>query len=341
MSIDFVHTGQHYDWEMSERFFRELSIPVPNTNLGVREELDENQVARIVERTGHLLRKSRPDMILVLGDTNSTLATALAASKSRILLGHIEAGCRSFDRSMPEEINRLAITSCADYHFAPTKNTVKNLHRESVDPSRIFLTGHPVVRTISRLRPLIAKSPVAERLGVNAGNFVYATVHRQENSDDPIRLAGILKGLARIPLRVIFPVHPRTKKMIRRYGLQRQLRKGKIVPVEPVGFLESLSLVQKSFAVITDSGGIQQESALLGTPCLSLRKSTEWIETVRRGINFLTDAKEAAILKNFNLASKNYRSIKIRLKGAGSIFGDNSAPKRILNIVTREIESKT
>lgn len=327
--LSFVHTGQHYDWEMSSSFIKELKLPDPD--LYLKAKPGPNQFPRIIEQADRFMRKSRPDIVLVEGDTNSAAAAAIAACKLRIPVGHIEAGCRSFDPNMQEEINRTLIADCARLHFAATQRGVENLEREGVAPERIFLTGHPVVRTI---REMVQRAKIPGLLdGVELAprNFAFLTAHREENVDNRSRLADILASLSHIDIPIVFPIHPRTRRRLRQFRLWNRMKSSRIIPAFPMCFVEALGLVRSAFVVFSDSGGIQQEAALLGTPCITLRDRTEWMETVDGGVNFLApDSK--AVHTAFKYIERNYARVMNRFTRLHDIFGGNEAPSKILAI---------
>jgi UDP-N-acetylglucosamine 2-epimerase len=285
-----VHTGQHYDPEMSDAFFEELAIPAPDHHLGVGSGSHARMTARMLERLETVLAGVRPDLVLVLGDTNSTLAGALAAAKLRIPVAHVEAGLRSFDPAMPEEINRRLTDHLSDLLFCPTKTAVRNLKREGIRRG-VRLVGDvmfdAVRQNLSRARRH------HERPLLPARSYYLATLHRQENVDDPIRLAGIVAALERLPRPVLLPVHPRTRDRLHRAALNpgRAVR-----AMAPVPYLEMLLLESRARAILTDSGGVQKEAYILGVPCITLRDSTEWVETIRAGANRLVGASPRRIM---------------------------------------------
>ncbi|MEM2602393.1 MAG: UDP-N-acetylglucosamine 2-epimerase (non-hydrolyzing) [Candidatus Bathyarchaeia archaeon] len=329
LEISFVHTGQHYDWDMSKRFLRELDLPDPDAFLEVGSATHAVQTARVMERSEAYLAKEGPDLIFVEGDTNSALGAALAAAKLKIPVGHVEAGCRSFDPSMPEEINRTIITDCASLNFAPTRDAFLNLLREGIPLYKVWLTGHPIVELVEEMKPRIGESDVLKRLGLREGDYALLTVHREENVEDRARLEGILRAASEIGRAVVFPVHPRTRRSIERFGL-RSLLNG-LLWTDPLPYIDTLALVKHSRFVMTDSGGLQQESFLLGAPCITLRKSTEWVETVRCGANFLTGPEPRRILDAVRRIEEDLESMKGRMSGIRP-YGDGDASDRIIEI---------
>ena len=269
-----VHTGQHYDRGMSEVFFQQLEIPAPDHNLGVGSGTHAEQTARIMTLLEPHLLQLKPDMTLVYGDVNSTIAAALVCAKERIAVGHVEAGLRSFDRSMPEEINRILTDQMSDLLFTPSQDGNENLAREGIPRGKIHLVGNTMIDTLVRALPQ-AKALWSDGLAARYGESPYllVTLHRPSNVDDPDSFARILRALEFIgrQIRVLFPVHPRTRQHIR--DLSQELRSVELL--EPLGYLEFLALQTRAVAVVTDSGGIQEETTFLGVPCLTVRSNTE------------------------------------------------------------------
>lgn len=287
-----VHTGQHYDDGMSDVFFRELGIPQPDVNLGVGSGGHAEQTAAMLIPLERLLRDQRPDWVLVYGDTNSTLAGALAAAKLNLRVAHVEAGLRSYNRAMPEEINRVLTDHLSALLLCPTPLAADNLAREGVARG-VVVTGDIMTDAVYRsLAAARRQSRVWLRLGLDDGQpYIAATIHRPANTDDPAALAAILAALAALPHPVIFPAHPRTRKMIERAGLSP----AGVRLIEPLGYLDMLALVDRAALLITDSGGLQKEAYLLRTPCVTVRTETEWPETVASGWNRLAAAATDAI----------------------------------------------
>ena len=288
-----VHTGQHYDDNMSAVFFQELQIPEPAHHLGVGGGPHGEQTGRMLERLERVIVAERPDRVLVYGDTNSTLAGALAASKLHVPVAHVEAGLRSFNRRMPEELNRIVADHLADLLFAPTQAAVRNLATEGKHPPAVELVGD--VMYDAALRYGAERGPeLLDRLQVEAGGYVLATVHRAENTDDPSRLAACVEGLARAAAGrpVLLPLHPRTRGALERQGLLARAREA-LVLLEPVGYLDMLALERHAALVATDSGGVQKEAFFFRVPCVTLRGETEWVELVEMGWNRLADPVSA------------------------------------------------
>jgi UDP-GlcNAc3NAcA epimerase len=297
LSEYLVHTGQHYDDNMSEVFFRQLHIPAPDTELGVGSGSHGRQTGEMLTALEQVLLERKPDRVLVYGDTNSTLAGALAAAKLHIPVAHVEAGLRSFYRAMPEEINRLVTDHLSDLLLCPTSTAVDNLASEGIR-SGVHLVGDVMLDASLYYRALIEEGGVKLLLppGLPA-EFYLITLHRAENTDDPARLRAIVDTLNSLTdHRGVFPVHPRTRKMLTGQGLHLA---GHILAIEPVGFLEMLALESRCRFIVTDSGGVQKEALFLGKPCITLRDQTEWVETVQAGWNTLVGADPQKIRRAF------------------------------------------
>ncbi len=280
-----IHTGQHYDENMSAVFFEELEIPAPDYHLGIGSGSHGQQTGRMLEGIENVLREEAPDWVLVYGDTNSTLAGALAAAKLLIPVAHVEAGLRSFNKRMPEEINRVLTDHVSDSLFAPTEAAVRNLEREGIAGGRVHLVGDVMYdAALYYAERAEAHSRILETLGLESGGYVLATVHRAENTDDPTRLAAIFAGLARNAAEapVVLPLHPRTQAALTREGLLAQAE-AKLRLIEPVGYLDMTQLEKNARVIVTDSGGVQKEAYFYRVPCVTLRDETEWVELVEAG----------------------------------------------------------
>jgi UDP-N-acetylglucosamine 2-epimerase (non-hydrolysing) len=279
-----VHTGQHYDDAMSDRFFRDLGIAPPNFNLAVGSDTHAVQTARIIERVDPVLLEEQPDWVVVYGDVNSTMAAAIVASKLGIRVAHVEAGLRSFDRTMPEEINRIVTDRLADLLLTPSRDADSQLRAEGEPDDEIEFVGNVMIDSLFYALPAARATGFREKIGVN-GSAVVVTLHRPSNVDDPERmrmLAGVLNEIA-AEREVVFPAHPRTRRRLEDAGL----RMGRVRMLEPVSYLEMLDLVEHAFAVVTDSGGLQEETTVLGIPCLTVRPNTERPITITEGTNRL------------------------------------------------------
>jgi UDP-GlcNAc3NAcA epimerase len=289
-----VHTGQHYDDELSKVFFEELGIPAPDRELGAGSGSNTEQTARILAALAPVLDDLRPGLALVYGDTNSTLAGALAAAQADIPVGHVEAGMRSFDRSMPEELNRVLTDHASDLLLCSTQTAMDNLERESVH-GEAHLVGDVMADVSLAFREIAAeRSGIVAELGLEPGAYLAVTAHRAGNVDDPARLERLVALLEALPQPVVFPVHPRTRARLEAAGLLGRLDGLTLAP--PLGYLDFLELARHARAILTDSGGVQKEAYLLGVPCVTLRDTTEWVETVDAGWNVLVDLDREAAL---------------------------------------------
>jgi UDP-GlcNAc3NAcA epimerase len=289
-----IHTGQHYDDRMSGNFFAELELPAPAYNLGIGSGPHGAQTGRMLEVLEDVLLTVRPDGVIVFGDTNSTLAATLAAVKLHIPVAHVEAGLRSFNRAMPDEINRLVTDHLATRLFCPTETARKNAEREGIIQG-VDVVGDVMFDILLQIRPRLVERAAAllPQLSVAARDYVLVTVHRPANTDDPEAMRRIAGALDDLGTTVVFPIHPRTRKLTEQYGIAWSER---VLLVEPLGHQDFLALAQAAHRVATDSGGVQKQAFLLGVPCITLRDETEWIETVESGWNVLVGNDRAAIV---------------------------------------------
>lgn len=324
-----VHTGQHYDANMSEVFFNELNIPEPDYNLDVGSGYHGDQTGKMLSKIEQVLLKESPDFVLVYGDTNSTIAGALAASKLEIKVVHIEAGLRSFDRSMPEEINRVLTDHISNLLFCPTETAVTNLKVEGINDN-VYNVGDVMVDAVLYNQKLAEeKSTILDDLKLVQKDFILATLHRPSNTDNFKNLSSIVKALSDVNENVVFPIHPRTEKYLRQFGLWNILNQNLIV-IPPVGYLDMLKLMGNAKKVLTDSGGIQKESYVLGVPCITMRENTEWVETVEAGWNVLVGSNYEKIInsiQNFEVTGPK-----------SEIFGSGNASEKICRILTKTAE---
>jgi len=319
-----VHTGQHYDPEMSDIFFEDLRIPKPDYHLDVGSGSHGKQTAAILERVETVLMKEQPDLVLVYGDTNSTLAGALAAAKLHLPVAHVEAGLRSFDRTMPEEINRVVTDHISDLLLCPTPTATDNLAKEGVTEG-VYMVGDVMVDALRHNADIAGKkSRIITSLGLKKGNYYVATVHRPGNTDDRMHLTAIMEALGESGKTVVFPVHPRTKKYLLEYGLYDSLAET-IRCIEPLGYIDMLHLMKHARKILTDSGGIQKEAYVLGIPCITLRENTEWIETLAGGWNVLVGADKRKILAAM--------TTDIRTHADNSVFGKGDAAVKIARVI--------
>ena len=290
-----IHTGQHYDHGMSEVFFEELAIPKPDYNLNIGSGTHGHQTGAMLGAIEDVLQQENPDLVLVYGDTNSTLAGALAAAKLHVPVAHVEAGLRSFDRRMPEEINRVLTDHCSDLLFCPTETAVENLADEGITGG-VHLVGDVMVDAMNYNRAVAEeRSRILEAVGVRPGEYLVITVHRPSNTDSRENMVAILSALAEAGRPVVFPVHPRTRNYLGRYGLLAKMPEN-VQVTEPLGYLDMLHLMAHAAKILTDSGGVQKEAYMLGVPCITLRENTEWVETVEAGWNVLVGAGREEIV---------------------------------------------
>jgi UDP-GlcNAc3NAcA epimerase len=328
-----IHTGQHYDYRMSQIFFDELGMPKPDLNLGVGSGSHGKQTGQMLVGIEKALLKHKPDYVLVYGDTNSTLAGALAASKLHIPSGHVEAGLRSFNRVMPEEINRVLADHCSDLLFCPTQTAAENLKKEGITQG-VHLVGDTMLDALLHFVQTVRRdSRILENLGIKPKKYLLATVHRPYNTDDRQNLENILSAFSKIDETIIFPVHPRTRKKIKELNktFPKKGLLGHLRMIEPVGYLDMLILEQNARLILTDSGGVQKEAYFFGVPCLTLRPETEWIETVEAGWNVVVGSDRSLIV---NTA----KSFKPPAKRKGK-FGDGRASEKILFILEAALKS--
>lgn len=333
-----VHTGQHYDDNMSKRFFQDLELSEPDLHLGVGSGSHAWQTAEIMVRFEKALVDLTPDLVLVVGDVNSTLACSIAAAKLGVPIAHVEAGLRSFDRTMPEEINRVVTDQLSDYLFATCQEANDNLGREGISEEKIFLVGNVMVDSLLANLEQAKQSDILNRLGVEHERYTLMTLHRPSNVDNQKTLCNILHGLNTIQqeLPIIFPAHPRTLRQITEFGLSGQIAEmTHLHLIEPLGYLEFLCLMSQSKLVLTDSGGIQEETTVLGIPCLTLRENTERPVTVTEGTNTLVGSDPDRIIDE---------AMKV-LNGCGKVgrvpkLWDGRASERIVTILEKEVLRK-
>jgi UDP-GlcNAc3NAcA epimerase len=320
-----VHTGQHYDHGMSAIFFEELAIPRPDYNLGIGSGTHGHQTGAMLGAIEDVIREEEPDVVLVYGDTNSTLAGALAAAKLHVPVAHVEAGLRSFDRRMPEEVNRVLTDHCSDLLFCPTATAVANLAAEGIWDG-VHLVGDVMVDAMHYNRAIAEeRSGILEDVGVRSGEYLAITVHRPSNTDDRESMAAIVGALGEAGVPTVFPVHPRTRKYLEQYGLLAEMPEN-VQVVEPLGYIDMIRLMAHAKKILTDSGGIQKEAYMLGVPCITLRENTEWVETIEAGWNVLVGAGREGIVDAIRSFSPGSRQ--------KDIFGDGNASLRIREILT-------
>lgn len=324
-----VHTGQHYDKEISDVFFDDLKIPKPDYYLGVGSGTHGYQIGEILKRVETVLLKEKPDRVLVYGDTNSTLAGALAASKLSLAVGHVEAGLRSFDRTMPEELNRILTDHMSDLLFVPTQTAITNLKTEGIAKG-IHKVGDVMYDVLLRnLKLAEHKTNILNALKLETRMYLLVTVHRPSNTDIKKNLENIIQVLITAKEPVIFPIHPRTLKYLKLYGLYKKLiNSANVVVTKPLGYFDFLTLMKNAHKILTDSGGIQKEAYMLKIPCITLRENSEWVETIDDGWNVLVGANKKKILDAI-------RTFEPKRKQR-NLFGDGHASRRIRKILETE-----
>ena len=320
-----LHTGQHFDANMSDVFFEEMGISAPAHHLGISGGSHGKMTGRMLDHIEQILIETRPDIVMVYGDTNSTLAGAIAASKLHIPVAHVEAGLRSFNRCMPEEINRILTDHCSDILLTPTNTATDNLRAEGIPNERIRQVGDVMYDAAQHFGALVAERDISELTGVDEGTpFVLATVHRQENTDNYERLAAIIEGLAAVTtdLPVVLPLHPRTRERLKNAGLGVALERLNLL--EPQGYLEMVAMEKKAALIATDSGGVQKEAFFHGVPCVTLRDETEWVELVTAGWNRVVPPLSAEAVTDAVYASLGSKGKAV------NPYGDGNASAQII-----------
>ncbi|MEK6951861.1 MAG: UDP-N-acetylglucosamine 2-epimerase (non-hydrolyzing) [Nanoarchaeota archaeon] len=325
-----IHTNQHYSYELDKLFFDELELPQPKYNLECGFGEFRKHVGFMSKRALPILKKEKPDNMIILADTTSALGVALASSKANLTMSHVEAGLRSHDTKMLEETNRIVVGHLSDYHFPPTEKAKQNLIEEGVDEDKIFVVGNTIVDSVNQNIELANKKvDMIKKLNIEKNNYFLLTAHRQENVDDKERLSNILKGLELVynkyKLPIIYPMHPRTKKMIQEFNLKVP---NCITVLEPLSFLEFLQLEANAKLVITDSGGIQEETCILKIPCVTIRDNTERPETLEVGSNILAGVKPERILECVNIMINKERNWE-------QPFGDGTTAVKVLDIINK------
>jgi UDP-N-acetylglucosamine 2-epimerase (non-hydrolysing) len=327
--FELIHSNQHYSYKLDRVFFEELGLPRPSINLHVGSGEHGRQTGLALDRIEVVLKKIKPQVVIVQGDTNTALAGSLAAAKLHIPLAHIEAGLRSKDRRMPEEVNRVLSDHCSDILFAPTKAALLNLANEGIEEKKIFVTGNTVVDAIYQNLLLACKSLILSNLGLEAKSYVLSTLHRSESVDQSSVLSSIIRGLEQIRdstgLRVVLPIHPRTKKNLRSFGIKAK----NISIIEPLGYLDFLWLEKNAKLVMTDSGGVQEEACTLHVKCVTLRENTERPESIKVGANIVSGYHSDKIVKCA------LKMIKKRSKWKNP-FGDGRSAKRIVSTIYKQ-----
>ncbi|MCX6666450.1 MAG: UDP-N-acetylglucosamine 2-epimerase (non-hydrolyzing) [Euryarchaeota archaeon] len=326
-----LHTGQHYSYNLDKIFFEELELPSPKYNLDAGSGSHAEETGKILIGAEKILQQEKTDIVLVEGDTNTVLAGALAASKLYISVGHVEAGLRSFDRTMPEELNRILTDHLSDYLFVPTSQAKKNLLREGIAKNVIFITGNTIVDAVHQNLEISRKKvDILNTVHMIPHNYILMTAHRQENVDVKNKLRDILEGVKLIShefhLPVLYPIHPRTMKRIKEFNLEVPKE---ITTIDPLGFLEFLQLEAQASLIVTDSGGVQEETCVLKVPCVTIRENTERPETLKVGSNILVGTSPEKILKGAEIMLEKKRDWKVP-------FGNGTAGKKIVDIIEKE-----
>ena len=336
VEFQLVHTGQHYDFEMSRIFFGELELPDPVVNLGVGSGSHGRQTGKMMIGLEGAIEKLRPDVVLVPGDTNSTLAGALAAIKLQVPVAHVEAGARSYDLRMPEEVNRRLTDHCSRMLFGATENCVKNLLKEGIPKDQIHLSGDTMYDALLRHTARALRSRILEELDLAGAEYAVLTVHRPENVDDPEALKDIIGAMIELKeLPIVFPVHPRTMERLKATGLLERVKEAEhVMLVDPIGYHEMLRLVKDSRMVFTDSGGLQKEAFWLRTLCITLRERTEWVETVELGANMLVGNEKERIVQEIR-DCRGFEKLETKLKGLSNPFGKGNASKKIIDALKK------
>lgn len=327
-----VHTGQHYDSEMSGVFFQDLKIPKPDIHLNIGSASHAVQTAKIMITFEHVVLKEKPDLVIVVGDVNSTLACALVSSKLNIEIAHVEAGLRSFDRTMPEEINRMVTDSLSDYLFVSERSGLRNLKSEGINSNKVHFVGNVMIDTLLANLPFINKSDILNRYELSNNEYSVMTLHRPSNVDSQETLTEIFDILNSIcqEIKIVYPIHPRTRKMIKKHNFLNRFGKlTNLLMVDPLGYIDFLKLIQESKFVLTDSGGIQEESTFLGIPCLTMRANTERPITIENGTSYLVGRNKTKVLRYV----KDILNGKSK-KGSVPELWDGKTAKRIVKILS-------
>ncbi|SEM78360.1 non-hydrolyzing UDP-N-acetylglucosamine 2-epimerase [Lihuaxuella thermophila] len=323
-----VHTGQHYDKAMSEVFFEELNIPVPDYNLHVGSKSHGAQTGEMLSKVEEVIVKEKPDCVLVYGDTNSTLAGALAAAKLHVPVAHVEAGLRSFNRRMPEEINRVLTDHVSRWLFCPTQTAVGHLANEGITDG-VYLSGDVMLDAVNYNSKLAEqKATILQNLGLEPGSYILITLHRAENTDDPSRLRSIIGAINELPLPAVLPLHPRTRGKLAEYGLE--ITNPLVKRIDPVGYLDMLQLEVNAKKILTDSGGVQKEAFFAKVPCITMRDETEWTETVTLGTNILVGADQSKILEAVERFEVDFSKVE-------PVFGDGQAARNIVEQLKQDL----
>jgi UDP-N-acetylglucosamine 2-epimerase (non-hydrolysing) len=328
-----VHTGQHYDDKMSKLFFQDLELPEPDAYLGIGSGTHAEQTARIMVEFEKVIDKEKPDLVIVVGDVNSTAACSLVAAKKGVSVAHVEAGLRSFDRTMPEEINRIVTDTLSDYLFVTEQSGLENLRHEGIAEEKIFFTGNVMIDSLVYYLKKADSSQILQNLNLNGYPYALITLHRPSNVDQKASYQRLLDAFEKIQegIKIVFPMHPRSRKMLDEFGLQQRITSMKnLIITDPIGYLDFIKLMSSATLVLTDSGGIQEETTYLGIPCLTMRENTERPVTVEEGTNIIVGSDSQKIVK------ETYSILAGRSKkGSIPALWDARAAQRIVEIILK------
>jgi UDP-GlcNAc3NAcA epimerase len=329
-----IHTGQHYDYNLSKIFFSEFNIPEPTFDLEVGSKTPCNQIGEMLTKIDPIFASNKFDLCIVYGDTNSTIAGAMSANKTGLKLAHVESGLRSFDREMPEEINRVLTDQLSDFLFAPTLNAVKNLKAEKIY-GKIYKTGDISVEVIGKASKIAKRSSILKKLNLQSSKYLLLTMHRAENTKEAKSLLELIKSIEKLnDFTILFPIHPRTLLFFKENNLLEKIQEiDNLKIIEPLGFLDFIKVMENSEKIITDSGGVQKESFLLGIPCITIRKNTEWIETTEMGFNLLTGMNHERIVD----AVKNWKPSRPSKLNITRALGEGKTSTIIKEIIQKNL----
>jgi UDP-N-acetylglucosamine 2-epimerase (non-hydrolysing) len=326
-----VHTGQHYDQNMSKLFFADLELPEPDIYLGVGSGTHAQQTAKIMMAFEKVLETEKPDLIIVVGDVNSTAACSLVAAKMGVKIAHVEAGLRSFDRTMPEEINRIVTDSLADFLFVTEKSGLENLKNEGIADAKVFFVGNVMIDSLIHFLNKAKGSQIISKLNLTGKKYILVTLHRPSNVDSKENLEKIVNTFSILEkdIKIVFPAHPRTKKMLATFDLDERIKELKnLILIDPTGYLDFIRLMQNASLLLTDSGGIQEETTYLGIPCITMRKNTERPVTIKQGTNILIGSDNQRIIKETEIILNGRGK-----KGKVPELWDGKAAERIVSIL--------
>ena len=335
VSFKLVHTGQHYEFELSKSFFNELNLPEPDYNLGIGSGSHGKQTASTISEIEKLISKENPDIMCVFGDTNSTLGAAIAGSKMNTKVCHIEAGARSFNMQMAEEINRRLIDHCSDLLLPVSRNCEINLRNENVQ-GKITCIDDPLYESFKKHMDEASRLTIFDNFHLPRKGYFLLTLHRAENVDDEVILSEIIETLISLNgYKIIFPIHPRTEDRLKKFNIYKKIQGSNIILTKPLKYLEILNLLLNAKITLTESGGLQKEAYWAGCPCITLRNETEWIETVQIGANFLGGINKNKIIKTINYVLKNYKDISKKILLSENPYGKGNSSKQLLEIILK------